>query len=560
MADGVSRRSWLASNPRTAPLLVFFLAAAITLISVVALERTERSRDRIAATRTADAITASLIRRAATTGAYLRAGSALFGTAGAVTPDMFNRFASELRLDQNFRGAEGIGWAPAISPLAAASFEAEASAILGRPVRIQPAPDASTRPLLVPIFFLQPDTPRNRLAIGYDMYADTARREAMREAVRLRQPVATAPIVLVQEGGGTAPGFNIYMPVFSDSRERQLRGFIYSPFRSQDLLASTAPADLATEHYAVTLHDVGPASGQSAGERRLIATLGEAGASRGHSVTSQLQIANRLYQLTVTNRARPLLSRLSLLALVVGLSVAGLMMLLVRLLSRQAEQDQQRLAWFQEQSSIRDTLTRELNHRVKNTLANVLSIIALTRRRAASLEEFAEGLDGRIRALSATHDLLTKSEWSTTPLEAVVCAEMAPYMRGREQAVTISGPPVELAPNDALSLGMALHELTTNAAKYGALSEPGGQVDIRWEHEGDKLVRIQWEEHGGPPVPQQRTRGFGTDLVEKIVAHELRHPVNLRFEPDGVRCTLLVPVRQPSPFALRAATRQTAAA
>ena len=132
-------------------------------------------------------------------------------------------------------------------------------------------------------------------------------------------------------------------------------------------------------------------------------------------------------------------------------------------------EDEISLRNFQEQASIRNSLTRELNHRVKNTLANVLSIIALTRRRSTSLDDFADGLDGRIRALSATHDLLTQSDWGATLVRAVVQAELRPYAHDADHAVEMQGPDVQLAPNDALSLGLAMHELATNASKYGAL-------------------------------------------------------------------------------------------
>ena len=242
-----------------------------------------------------------------------------------------------------------------------------------------------------------------------------------------------------------------------------------------------------------------------------------------------------------------------MVTLIFGLLVASLLMLLVRMLTQQALEDEASLIWFEEQASIRNSLTRELNHRVKNTLANVLSIIALTRRRATSLAEFADGLDARIRALSATHDLLTNSDWGTTPVQAVVEAELLPYAQGSDHIVDLRGPGVELAPNDALSLGLAVHELATNAAKYGALSQPGGKVSVHWKLTAEALVRIEWLERGGPPVPERRTRGFGTDLIERIVAHELKNPVKLVFEPEGVRCVLTIPVRRPSEFPLRAA-------
>jgi len=246
------------------------------------------------------------------------------------------------------------------------------------------------------------------------------------------------------------------------------------------------------------------------------------------------------------------LSILSIATIVFGLLVASLLMLLMRVLTRQAVEDEATLRWLGEQASIRNSLTRELNHRVKNTLANVLSIIALTRRRASNLDEFADGLDGRIRALSATHDLLTQSDWGTTPIRAVVEAELLPYAQDGDHEIELQGPDIQLAPNDALSLGLATHELATNAAKYGALSKPGGKISVHWHLIAESLVRVEWQESGGPPVAAQRGRGFGTDLIERIVAHELKNPVELTFDPAGVRCALIISVRQPSAFAIRA--------
>ena len=542
-------RSWLARYPRAAPVLVFLLVAAITILSVVAIERGEQARERVRLSRTADALTAALIRRAATTSAYLRAGSALFETTGAVTPDTFARFADELSLDRNFRGAEGIGWAPMLRSDQVPAFEAEASRDLGRPVALRPSLAQEPRRVVAPVYYLQPTTARNARALGFDMYSEPRRRAAMDQAVRRRQPTATAPVVLQQEGSGSSPGFLIYMPVFSDAAERRLKGFIYSPFGAATFLEAALPDEAKEEGLSTTLLDVAEA------QPVVLASLGSP--VKGARVASApLVIANRLYRLEIRSGARPTLSTLSMITLLFGMAVASLLLVLIRLMARQAREDQQRLAWFEEQNSIRDSLTRELNHRVKNTLANVLSIVALTRRRATSLDEFADSLDGRIRALSATHDLLTKSEWGTTPIGAVVAAELAPYAQGYANMIESDGPQVELAPNDALSLGMALHELATNAAKYGALSQAGGRVSIRWEMVSQILARLHWSETGGPAVPEQRSRGFGTDLIQKIVAHELRHPVDLVFSPEGVRCTLLIPIRQPNVFAMRARVAQ----
>ncbi|UVI40550.1 CHASE domain-containing protein [Qipengyuania spongiae] len=491
------------------------------------------------------AMASALERRASINSSYLRSGSALFSTQEIIDPQLFRRFVSELRLDSDYRGAEGIGWARRIGADEVPALERRLSAYRVGPVEITPSLSEMPRDRLVPVTLLQPDTARNRRAIGYDMYSDPVRRAAMDEAERLLRPTASGRVTLKQEIAGTAAGFVIYMPVFENARgQRRVKGFVYSPFSAQDFLSSAAElVDIGD--FSVVLYDGANGGGSLMGQIN--------GEDEPRSSTRQaVAIANRNMTVEISSSRSNALSSLSMITLIFGLAVASLLMLVSRLLTRQALEDQRSLDWFAEQNSIRDSLTRELNHRVKNTLANVLSIVALTRRRATNIDDFADGLDGRIRALSATHDLLTQSEWGTTPIASVVAAELAPYMRAEDHGLEVDGPPVELAPNDALSLGLALHELATNASKYGALSEPGGSVSIVWTQTADKLARLEWIESGGPPVAPPRGRGFGTDLIEKIVAHELRHPVELKFDPQGVRCTLVVPIREPVDFAIRA--------
>lgn len=532
------------SYPRATPLAIFVLIAAITALSVFAIERGERRREEARLTETVQVVASAIERRSNTSAAYLRAGAALFGTVEAVPASLFRRFVSELRLDSDYRGAEGVGWAEAITPAEIPEFEAKVASELPGMPKVYPQPGAN-RVQVVPVTFLQPDTERNRRALGFDMYSEATRRDAMDEAERTLRPTASGRVFLVQEGVAQSAGFLIYMPVFDQiAGGRRLKGFIYSPFNAQEFLSS-AIQDETRGGMGVRIFD-----GESPDQSTLLAALpGESTTGRIEGRT--IMVANRPMLLQVESSRGALLSMLSMLTLLFGLLVASLLMIVARLLTQQAVEDQASLEWLAEQNSIRDTLTRELNHRVKNTLANVLSIVSLTRRRASNLDDFAEGLDGRIRALSATHDLLTQSEWGTTPIRAVVEAELAPYARG-ENSLEMAGPSVELAPNDALSLGLAIHELATNATKYGALSAAGGTVRVTWALDRDDLASIRWVERGGPPVPAERPRGFGTDLIEKIVAHELRHPVDLRFDEQGVTCTLFVPVRLPSDFELRA--------
>ena len=192
----------------------------------------------------------------------------------------------------------------------------------------------------------------------------------------------------------------------------------------------------------------------------------------------------------------------------------------------------------------RQMLMGELNHRVKNALATIQSIAAQTMRTSRTLEEFQPVFLARLVALAKTHDLLSASEWKHADLRDLVVSEMAPYDGAAESRVTLSGPIVKLVPKQALALGLAMHELATNAAKYGALSAPAGRVAVTWDLIGGSppRLRLLWTETGGPPVVAPERRGFGTRVIESGLANELNGEIALSFEPPGVICGIEFPV------------------
>ena len=538
---------WLVRYPRAVPLAIFAAIAAITALSVFAIESNARAREEAEVREAAQAIATALERRANNFASYLRAGAALLSTVEQVEPAAFRQFVAELRLDLDYRGAEGIGWVTVLDAARTPEFLARQRRDLADYPEIRP-PVREGVPLVAPVTYFYPDTPRNRRALGFDMFSETVRREAMAEAQRTVQPTASARITIAQENTGDAPGFLIFMPVFRQIPggrpvDRAWAGFVYSPFSAGRFL-DAAMERAATPSYGVRLYD-----GIAETDHILVArTLSDGGGTR---IEEPVVFANRRLLLVVEAPVGATLDPLSMITLVFGLTLGSLLMLLARLLSQQAFEDQARLAFFEEQHSIRNSLTRELNHRVKNTLANVLSILALTRRRSDNLDDFAESLEGRIRSLSATHDLLTGTDWGTTPLRSVLEAELQHFRAGGEHIINIDGPPVELAPNDALSFGLAIHELATNAAKFGALSVPEGRVSIYWTLRDEDLAEVEWCEREGPEVKPERRRGFGTELIEKIVAHELKRPVQLEFAREGVRCVMRVPVRRRHDFQIR---------
>ncbi|CAN5159769.1 hypothetical protein BH10PSE1_BH10PSE1_03160 [soil metagenome] len=183
----------------------------------------------------------------------------------------------------------------------------------------------------------------------------------------------------------------------------------------------------------------------------------------------------------------------------------------------------------------------ELNHRVKNTLATVQSIAMQTARSNTDPKAFAESFQARLMSLSHTHDLLTRSHWEGAELRDILRHETEAHEAHR---ISANGPPVPLGPAFALSLGMIFHELATNAAKYGALSSPGGRVMVDWSiaNQTDRRLIIDWVETGGPEVRTPERRGFGTRMVERNVRHDLAGEVELRYAPHGFHATISVPL------------------
>jgi len=189
-------------------------------------------------------------------------------------------------------------------------------------------------------------------------------------------------------------------------------------------------------------------------------------------------------------------------------------------------------------------LMRELTHRSKNLLAVIQAMARQTARYAGSTESFLEKFNARLQALAASHDILFKEEWQSASLADLVRLQLGPYLDRRESQVSVEGPTVLLKPDAAQNLGYALHELATNAAKYGALSVPEGHVSIawRWLPEADgNGVELDWVESGGPAVVKPAHRGFGSMVIEGNLARELDTQVDLAFRAEGVQCKILLP-------------------
>jgi len=224
-------------------------------------------------------------------------------------------------------------------------------------------------------------------------------------------------------------------------------------------------------------------------------------------------------------------------------SVHGAVLIALDITTRKQSEDQRRL------------LVHELNHRVKNTLAIVQSIALQTLRGACSVDEARDALMNRLIALAKAHDALTRESWEGAELHDIVTGAIGPLAEASR--FEVDGPPVWLSPGLSLSLALALHELATNASKYGALSTDTGRVRISWHLDGPpeaQRLALYWCERGGAPVSPPVRKGFGTRLIERSFSADLGGSASIDFAPEGVTCIIQAPLL---PGASPTLTRQT---
>ena len=185
-------------------------------------------------------------------------------------------------------------------------------------------------------------------------------------------------------------------------------------------------------------------------------------------------------------------------------------------------------------------LMRELNHRAKNTLTLVLSIARQTR--AASTADFLDRFSERVQALAAMQDLLVENKWKGAPLERVVREQLSHLRDALDTRITIAGPPIVLTPSSAQTIGLAIHELATNSAKYGALSNETGRIAIAWALRPSNRLKLSWTESGGPPVNEPVHEGFGSTVLGKMVKASLDCDVAIAYDPAGLKWSIECPL------------------
>lgn len=213
---------------------------------------------------------------------------------------------------------------------------------------------------------------------------------------------------------------------------------------------------------------------------------------------------------------------------------------LLEVILRLTDEQVRERARAQEQQEL---LIAELNHRVRNILNLIRSLISQSSHEALDVRDFSELIGGRIRALAVAHDNITRESWSPSPLRELIEAEAGAYLTGKEDRVRIDGPNVLISPEAYTVLALVIHEMMTNSAKYGSLCDRRGRLEIELEVDRDADLRLRWRERGGPPVKAPTRRGFGSTIIEKSIPHELKGDAEIRYRLEGVEADFTIPTR-----------------
>jgi len=534
---------WLRDYPRATPIAVFVIATFLVLSAAGAVQRAGYNSHIASVRAQAKEIVSAIEQQGASTSAYLASTSAFFSTLDTVSPALFHNFVDRVRIFYALDGVVGVGWSQALPEKQLPAWEARWRREGLGPMRVRPRIEPQNGVLHV-ITMLEPRTPDNLAVLGFNMHSEARRAAAMDKAERTNSLSATDPVKLVQdEGRANSPGFLVFAPVITREGAWRLRGFAYSPIRTADFIEAAVSRRLRNSG-RIELYDA------TSNGRELIYSSQPQATAFDAAVEERITLFDQQWTLRYAAPAHSALYPFTLVVLIGGTSFALLLLAYVLLVQRRNDDLFAMVTAQTEREVERAGFVRELNHRVKNTLANVTSMISLTKRNATSLDGFAAALLDRVRALASSHSLLDGGQWGPTDIRLLVESQLGSF-RKAEGRIVMNGPDELISPNDALTLGLALHELATNAVRHGALSAEQGQVTLDWMLQEDGWIRVSWVESGGPTVEKPARYGFGLNLLERALAHGLDRPISIAFPPEGVQVSFFIPRREAREFRFR---------
>lgn len=502
---------------------------------------------------TTDNIRSDTVNLMALNALALQGGVGLFRGSVTVTGSEWAEYVDALNFDANFPGVQGMS----LNAFVTGEKQRQALETL---IRQRDNPDFEIKPpgqrdTYVPVMFLEPSTAANRSALGFDIYSEPLRRAAIEKAIATGAPTLTAPITLVQEAAladtsSPQAGALMIVPIYrSDAatldpaeRRSELKGFVVAVFRMGEVMNAvlerphaSLSADLAIRLWdstdpddPVLLYADGRAMDGDRFKATAIAMYGRNWTLETASLAGFAQSGSRF------SPAAFAISGVLLSALIAAFAWAQV--------SRANDSRRAATDMVESNRHIRE-LMNEVSHRSKNMLGVVSGIARMTVK--TSPDDFVAKFTDRIDGLAASQDLLVQSDWKGTSMADLIRSQLVHFEDVIGTRIKVDGPQLQLNAVAAQNLGMALHELCTNAGKYGALSNDTGTVSIAWdiiaEAGAERQLRLSWVETDGPPVVAPETSGFGSTVTGKMAEYGLGAQIERRFDATGLVWQLTCP-------------------
>jgi len=473
--------------------------------------------------------------------ALLRATDAFFTTRGGdVAADEFRTYFEALDIGRNFEGLRGIGMLGMGTPAQTAILEQEILRRQGISRSLFPATDADRR---TPIMLYEPLVRPGMVGIGYDMFSDPARREAIVAAIETGEPRATGKVLLGQMTSGEVwPGFLIFSPIEGQAGDVSPAGILFATFRAANLFKATLENFPALPVHAEVF------DGRVAEDTLLFKSEVAASPDMMLSTTRQLLVAGMPWTIEFRPTAefsRPSSGAIPIILAIVGLTLAFAIALVQRYQGR-AYDAVALLQQTAEQSLLdKDMMLQEMKHRIKNSITRVLAIARQTASGARDIGEFSESFSARLQAMAASQDLLTRSSWQKADLGELLRIELSQAFGKELPDGMLSGPRVLLSEAATQALGLTFHELATNALKYGEAGNSADSLKVIWSVSGN-LLSLSWTESSNAPVVKPEKVGFGTRLIEMNITRELKGTIRRDYLPDGLRIHIEIPLEMKS--------------
>lgn len=474
--------------------------------------------------------------------AILEGVRALYQSDAAASGPGIRAYLAALQPQVHSPGMEGIGIAAAMRAGDPAGVEARLRENYGEDIRVWGRTD---QPVGFAVALVEPYTPRRHVALGFDMYSEPVRREAMRRAWQTGRPAASGIVQLAQEKAARIkqPGFLIYLPIYARGTAgeaaggtiatapgvRPIEAFIYAPFRVNDMMKAVVGPQLGQINGLEIRAGAGPSA-------PVVFRHGKMGWDAQEQV---LRIADRQWTMRISyGRFFERLGR-PLAIFLFGLALALLATQLHRVQQRRVGEARALAEEKARHAEDRELMIGEMAHRMKNAFARIGALARITLRESATLEEFETRFDGRMRALSDAKQMLVTGAVDSVELGRIVHRELELAGVPGDQLAGIAGPEVRLDDEGAQALSLAIHEFVTNSIKYGALAGKG-HLAVGW-HRDDGHIELDWIESDLAETPHIESESFGTRFIRTLIERQLKGS----WERTAVDNRLAIVIRWP---------------